>query len=391
MTNSLRRLTLKRGEARRVERGHLWVFSNEVERLDDGPRDEAAIYAADGRFLGSALLSPSALIRARVYSRQNEALDDALIRRRLATALDFRRRHHLAGSAYRLCFSEADWLPGLVVDIFGRWAVGQITTAGMDARRDAIISALRELLDLDGIYERSDVPSRRLENLPDAAGPLYGPPPGIIEITGEEHYLADIAAGQKTGHFLDMRFNRQWLAARADGRRVLELCCYTGAFAIGAALCGASSVIAVDSSEPALVLAAEGARRAGVEERCEFRRADAAAAAKALLADQRQFDLILVDPPPFARSKKDVKAALRAYRDLNMRAMRLLAPGAIFATATCSHHISRDEFLHALTLAARDAAADLRLIHEAGQAPDHPILLSTPESAYLKFFVFEKM
>ncbi|GAB4320356.1 MAG: class I SAM-dependent rRNA methyltransferase [Candidatus Sumerlaeia bacterium] len=386
-----RRLLLKRGEGRRVERGHLWVFANEVERLEDGEGDEAAVIAADGRFLGSAILSPSALIRARLYSRRPERLDAALIHARLQAALDFRRRFDLIGPAWRLCFSDSDGLPGLIVDLYSSHAVVQLTTAAMDARRQAVVEALKNIIQPASIYERSDVPARRLEGLDDRTGLIFGSTPAVVEITGEEYYLLDVVGGQKTGHYLDMRFNRLYLAALAAGRRVLELCCYTGAFSIGAARRGAACVAAVDSSASALALAREGARRAGVADLCEFEQGDASETAIRWQREKRRFDLILVDPPPFARSKKDAGAALRAYRDLNLRAMRLLAPGGILATASCSHHVSPEDFLHALRMAARDARADLRLLHAAGQAPDHPVHLATPETAYLKFFVFEKM
>ncbi len=387
----LPKLVLKQGEGRRVERGHLWVFSNEVASLDDLPpeQDEVAVFSSKGRFLGSALLSPSSLIRARIYSRQPESCDSAFIRSRLDAALALRRTLLPDRNAFRLCHSESDFLPGLVLDVFGSCVVVQIFTRAMEHRKSAIIRAIQDVLSPAGIYERSDVPMRELEGLPPVTGLLAGEVPSPLEIKEQGVILfADPHKGQKTGFFLDMAENRRALAHLFRGRTVLDAYCHVGAWSLIAAANGARETLALDSSADAIALAELAMRRNGMTGRCRFERADASESFRRLHEQGRHFDFIIVDPPPLARRKKDVPNALRAYRDINLRAMRLLAPGGIYATASCSHNITREDFLDALRMAARDARTDLDLFFSGAHAPDHPVHLGTPETDYLKFFAF---
>ncbi len=388
--NKFPRLTLKAGEGRRVERGHLWVFANEVAELEDtDDRDEVSVFSARGKFVGNALLSPSALIRARIYSRQAEPCDQEFIRRRLKAALEYRQQIGYVRHSYRLCFSEGDFLPGLIVDVYGKQVVIQITTRAMNNRREIIVDALTQLLASECIYERSDVPLRELENLQQTAGSITGKlqtPAEVVE--NDVTLLVDLAAGQKTGFFLDQVENRQRLLPFVKNRRVLDLFCYVGAWSLLCVAAGASSATGIDTSASAIALARAAAKQNSLSKKCQFLEEDAIEFMKKAYAQGERFDFIVVDPPPLARRKKDVRNALKLYRDINLRTMRLLAPGGILATASCSHHISPEDFLQTLRLAARDARADLRLFYTGSQSPDHPIHLTTPETAYLKFFAF---
>jgi 23S rRNA (cytosine1962-C5)-methyltransferase len=403
------KLMVKAGEGRRVERGHLWVFANEVARMepacvpsagrdaagaDEVPkgRDEVSVFSAKGRFLGNALVSPSALLRARIYSRRAEPCDAAFIRRQLEHALEYRKRIGYLMHSYRLCYSEGDFLPGLIVDVYGDQAVVQITTGAMDARRALIVDALKEPLSPRCIYERSDVPTRALEHLPETKGALYGTLCSPAEIV--EHgvtLLADLAEGQKTGFYLDQVENRARLLPFVKGRRVLDLFCYVGAWSLVSVAAGAQSAVGVDTSEPALALAGEAAKKNALARKCQFVREDASEFLKGAHKRRETFDCIVVDPPPLARRKQDAKNALRAYRDINLRALRVLAPGGILATASCSHHILSEDFLETVRLAARDVRAELRLLFVGGQSSDHPVHAATPETAYLKFFAFVRL
>ena len=393
MMKTFPRLILKTGEGRRVERGHLWVFSNEMAQLDETQGgDEVGVFSARGRFLGNALLSPSALIRARIYARQAVSCDAGFIGARLTDALNYRRAIGYARQSFRLCHSEADFLPGLVVDVYGAQTVIQISTKAMDDRRLLILDTLQKVIAPSCIYERSDVPLRELEGLSPVRGPLFGnlTSPVAIEENGVT-LLADIAEGQKTGYFLDMVENRRRLMSCFKGRHVLDLFCYVGAWSLCSVAHGAADAIGVDSSAPAIALARRSAGLNALAEKCRFLEMDAFDFLKGCHERGERFDFIVVDPPPFARRKKDVKSALAAYRDINLRAMRLLAPGGILATASCSHNVTPKDFLQALTFAARDARVDLRLFFTGAQSPDHPVHSGTPESAYLKFFAFMRM
>jgi len=393
MMKNFPQLILKSGEGRRVERGHLWVFSNEVAQLNETHGgDEVSVFSARGRFLGNALLSPSALIRARIYARQPVSCDAEFISARLTDALNYRRAISYERQSFRLCHSEADFLPGLVVDVYGTQAVIQISTKAMDDRRPLILNALKKVMSPSCIYERSDVPIRELEGLPSVKGLLFGnlTSPVAVEENGMM-LLVDIAEGQKTGYFLDMVENRRRLAHCFKGRHVLDVFCYVGAWALCSVAHGAADAIGVDSSAPAIVLARRSAEKNALAENCRFLETDAFDFLKGAHERGEIFDFIVVDPPPFARRKKDVKSALAAYRDINLRAMRLLAPGGILATASCSHNVTPEDFLQALTLAGRDARVDMRLFFTGAQSPDHPIHCATPETAYLNFFAFMRM
>ena len=386
-------LILKSGEGRRVEQGHLWVFSNEVSQLEEpGDRDEVSVLSAKGKFIGNALLSSSAQLRARIYSRKPEHCDEDFIKRQLEIALEYRKKIGYLQHSYRLCFSEGDFLPGLIVDVYGNHLVIQLTTKAMDSRREIIVGVLKKLFSPKCIFERSNVPLRGMEKLQETTGLLCGDLSSPLEVFEDNvSIFIDIAKGQKTGFFLDQVENRKQLLSFMKGKKVLDLFCYVGAWSLIAVANGAESAIGVDTSEMAILLAKESAKRNSLSSKCQFIKEDAFEFLKQAHNNKEQFDFIVIDPPPLAKRKKDVKNALEAYRDINFRAMRVLAPGGLITTASCSYHITSEDFLQILRLSAKDARVDLRLIYRGGQSPDHPVHLSTPETSYLKFFAFIKV
>jgi 23S rRNA (cytosine1962-C5)-methyltransferase len=378
--------------ARRVERGHLWVFSNEVraEQGDPEPGDEVAVYDHRRRIVGMALYSRSSLIRGRIYSRRRgQPCDAALIGERLRQALAYRRALGALPHSYRLLNSEADGLPGAVVDVFGDHVVIQISTAGIDRRRADLLAAVRELLSPACVIERGDSPFAALEGLSGEKRVAFGEPttPTRIEENGVV-VLADLMEGQKTGYYLDQVRNRALARPLLAGRRVLDLFCYVGAWSLMAGEAGASSVLGVDSSARALELA-EAARELnpGARDRVAFQKADVFARLRELAGGGERFDAVILDPPPLARSKRDVRDALRGYRELNLRAMQILNPGGLLVTCCCSHAVGEEEFAQVVSMAAKDARADCTVLHRPTQPPDHPIHLQTPETAYLKTLI----
>ena len=385
-------VTLLAGGHRRAEGGHPWIYSNEVE-MDAAARASApgslvTVKRADGRPLGVAMFNPHTLLAGRLLDRDAaRPIGRRFLMRRLERALKLRERLYRA-PFYRLVHAEADGLPGLVVDRFGPVLVVQENAAGIELLEPILVEALNALLSPDAIVLRNDSPARALEGLTQevrvAAGTVDGP------VTVEEDgavFLADVLAGQKTGWFFDQRDNRAFVAGLAAGARVLDLYCYSGGFAVAAARAGAASVTGLDRSEAALALAGEAAARNDVATLCDFRRAEVFAEAAALASSGERFDIVIADPPAFARSKRDVPAALRGYRKLARLAMQLTAPGGFVFLASCSHNVAAADFAEAARRGLADAGRTGRILREAGAGPDHPIHPALPESAYLKSLV----
>lgn len=388
-------ILLKRGAARRTERGHLWVFSNEVEAVAGGPMpgDAVKVFSARRKFLGMALYSKSSMIRARIYSRVWEQdFDAAFIKGRIADALKYRKDCGAFGHSYRLVHGEADGMPGLIVDVFGDQVVMQINTFAIDMRREHVIAALVEILSPAAIIEKSDAPHRAGEGLAERKETAYGNPRTPCEIIENgATVLADLMGGQKTGYYLDQAANRAFAAPFFKDRRVLDLFCYVGAWSLVAGVHGAAETVGVDSSEKALALAAESVKLNKLDPaRHTFVNANVFATVRELAEKGEKFDVVVLDPPALAKSKKDAEHALSAYRELNLRAMRLLADDGLLATFSCSHNISEEDFQNMLTLAAKDSRADLSILRRASQSPDHPVHLQTPETGYLKAFFLRK-
>jgi len=379
---------LKKGRERRLFAGHCWVYAGEIEKISDDAVDggEVAICDWRQRLHGRGLLNRKSQITVRRFTTQDETLDPAFFRRRLEAALHYRQGRAVC----RVVFSEADQLPGLVVDRFGEQVVLQALTLGIDQRKEAIVSILAELLQPGAIIERSDVPTRKLEGLPETKGVLWGAADGNVmaEIAGVR-FAVNLLEDQKTGFFLDQAENYELVARAATGRRVLDCFSYHGGFALAAAHAGAASVEAVEISEAAVTRAQANAALNNLAGKVEFRCANAFDVLKQYDVEKRQFDLVVLDPPTFTRTKQNVDDALRGYKEINLRALKMLPPGGLLATFTCSHHISAELFMAAVLEAAADARKVVRLRQRLTQAPDHPILPAVPETEYLKGWLLE--
>ncbi len=394
---SLVRVLLRPAQEKRLLAGHDWIFSNEIKEVraegEPKPGDLAVVVTSTGHELGLAFYHPHSLIAGRMLTRSPKDIVDAgFFRRRLADALAYRERVCPGENAYRLCFGESDGLPGLVVDRYGSILVLPVLSAGIERRLDIVAAALDELLKPKGVYLKNDHRARALEGLPLECRTLSGAVPEKTPIMeGGLRFVAAIGAGQKTGHYFDQRDNRAFLRPYFAGRSVLDLYCYTGGFAINAAKGGAKSVFALDSSGPALALAKENAKLNGVEGTVSFDEGDAEAALESFAGLSRPFkpDMIVLDPPSLVPAKKHLPKALRLYAKLNAQAMKALPRGGLLATATCSHHVSREEFVKMLRDAQTRASRPIRTVALRGQSADHPALLAMPETEYLHFALLE--
>ena len=389
-------LNLKPGRERSVLRRHPWIFDGAVESLAGRARsgDTVEVVSSDGRVLGRAAWSPSSRIRARVWSFDPaETIDDAFFKRRIAQALSRRADlPDLAGQqGLRLIHAESDGLPGVICDCYGDTLVLALSSAGAEKWRDAIVGALIKATGCARIYERSDADVRALEGLSPRCGWLHGVEPNlplVIEESGVRMEV-DIVAGHKTGFYLDQRDNRELCRQFARGRRVLNCFCYTGGFSLQALAGGAASVLSVDSSGPALASAANNlALNPELDTgRAQWREADVFAELRALAAAGERFDLIVLDPPKFAPSPAHAERAARAYKDINLYGFKLLAPGGILMTYSCSGGIGIELFQKIVAGAAQDAKVEGRIVRRLSAAADHPVLLDFPEGEYLKGLV----
>jgi 23S rRNA (cytosine1962-C5)-methyltransferase len=394
-------LFLGSGRERSVLRRHPWVFAGAVRRVEGGPAagETVAIRTDRGRFLARAAYSPSSQIAARIWSwDEDDKVDDEFIASRVRRAAAARSDLVERTDASRLVFAESDGLPGVIADRYDDHVVVQLSSAGADHWRPAVAEALAALPGVTGVSERSDLDVRQREGLSPRTGRLRGhaPPPSVTIAERPPAdgpgwtFIADVVDGHKTGFYLDQRDNRLGVAELAAGRRVLDLFCYTGAFAVAAAAGGASSVVAVDSSAPALELAATNIERnggPGVTDDVLFVQADVFTQLRRLRDEGARFDLIVADPPKLARSTSQLNRATRAYKDLNLLALKLLAPGGVLVTFSCSGLLTAELFQKVLFGAALDAGRDAQVIGRLTQATDHPVLLTFPEAEYLKGLV----
>ncbi len=397
-------LILKEGREKSLLRRHPWVFSGAVEFVDGAPQKGDTLPVRDnaGNFLAWAAYNPDSQITARVWSwDENERIDAEFFRRRISQALKMRRdllpsplvgegqRERGESSGMRLIHAESDGLPGLIVDRYGDTLVMQIGSAGAERWRDTIADTLQELCNPTCIYERSDSDSRGLEGLEPRNGVLRGALPGSVEVV--EHglrFAVDVVAGQKTGFFLDQRDNRALTETLAKDREVLNCFCYTGGFSLYALRGGAKSVLSIDASGDALRIAAENLAANGLNEsRAEWQEADVFQALRKLRDQGRSFDFIILDPPKFAPTAAFAEKAARGYKDINLLGFKLLRPGGLLATYSCSGGISEDLFQKIVAGAALDAGVDAQIVHRLHASTDHPVLLSFPEGAYLKGLV----
>ena len=386
------RITLQRNKDQPTVPGHLWLYAGAVGDVNGGSEagDLVDVYTHSGRFYGRGLFNPHSKIRVRLLTFEEEPIDEAFWAKRLREAHELRRRVVSVTDAYRVIHGEGDLLPGLVVDRYADLLVMQTLSFGMDRRKELLADLLSQQLKSEAIYLRNDAKSRTLEGLPMAQGFLRGHSPTRIEITeGPARFEVDVERGQKTGWFCDQRENRLAVASLAKGAAVLEMFCHTGAFGIQAALQGATSVLGVDVSAEALTMARRHAEMNQVSERCEYRQADAFEELRALDRAGHRYDLVILDPPAFARSKHALPHALAGYKDVNLQALRLVRPEGFLATCSCSYPVSEQSLWHTILNAARDAKRQLKLVESRSQSRDHPMLPAMPETRYLKCFIFQ--
>lgn len=372
--------------------GHLWVYAGEIARIDGKVGDGGIVdvRAHRGRWIGRGFLNRQSALTVRLLTHRPETIDEAFFRRRLADAWAYRERLLTATDACRVVYGEGDLLPGLIVDRYADVLVLQTLALGMDVRKDLLVALLTELLHPAAIYERNDPPVRALEGLPRRAGWMTGERDPLVEIRdGAARFLVDVAAGQKTGFFLDQRDNRMAASALVRDMEVLDVFCYTGAFSVLAALGGAKSVTGLDSSAEALALARRNAALNGVADRCTFVEANAFDELRRRAAGGGRVDAVMLDPPPFARTKEALERAAAGYKEINLRALKLLRRGGYLITCSCSSHMGEDLLQQVVASAAVDAKREVRLVERRGHARDHPVHPAMPETRYLTCLILE--
>jgi len=382
---------LKAGREKSLRRRHPWVFSGAIERLEGEAAAGATVelVSSSGESLGRGAYSPASQIRARVWTFEpGESVDAAFFRRRLARAIESRRRLGLiaSGSACRLVFSESDGLPGLIVDRYGEYLACQFLSAGADAWRATIVDLLAELCGPRGIYERSEGGARHKEGLQSRRGVLAGeePPRELELVSGAARWSVDIANGQKTGAYLDQQANRARVAAHAREGDVLDAFSYTGGFAIACLRAGAKQATLIDSSADALALAERETAANEVQERCRFVVANVFEELRAVRDTGARFDVVVLDPPKFVHSADQIPAGSRGYKDVNMLGLALVRPGGVLATFSCSGHVDAALFQKIVAGAAVDAGRTAQILERLAQPADHPVATEFPEADYLK-------
>ena len=370
---------------RRLRHGHLWVYAADVEREPDGDPPLVRVIDAAHNLLGHAFYSRTSQIRLRLLSRNPEPPDRAFLARRIGDAVGRRRHRLVPQAASRLVYGEADLLPSIIVDRYDDWLALQTLSSGADAIKALLMEILTEIIKPRGICERNDVKARRLEGLEEIRGTLAGSVPDAVEIVEDgTRFLVDIAGGQKTGFFLDQSENRG-AARRCASGRGLDCFTNTGAFALQFA-CRCESVLAVDTSRDSLEQARRNAELNGITN-VEFQEGNVFDVLRELERAGEKFDIVCLDPPAFAKNRAALPAAKGGYKEINLRAMKLLKPEGILATSSCSYQLPEETFFELLVGASRDAHRYIQVVEKRGQASDHPVLATMPETHYLKFFI----
>ncbi len=383
------RIILKPKEEIRIVRGHPWVYGNEIAKLEGDIRsgELAEVFSASGSFVGKGFLNTASKIFVRLLSRDPASVIDEEFFRQILLRADGFRKETGCGDSYRVLFGEADGIPGLIVDRYGDYLVVQILSLGIDRRKDMFVKLLVEQFRPAGILERSDVPLRKKEGLEEFSGILYGTVPDTVVLRENEIFLqVNLKEGQKTGTFLDQRENHAALKSYAEGKRVLDCFSHAGGFGLHAARYGAKSVECVDISSLAVNEIETNARLNGFSNVTALR-ADVFTLLRGYEKENRRFDLLILDPPAFAKTGEAVERAFAGYKEINLRAMRLLVSGGILFTCSCSQHMTPELFLEMLTEAAEDAGKIVQMVEFRIQGKDHPTLLGSDESLYLKCLV----
>ena len=388
---------LKKGEGRSLKAGGMWIYDNEVDRVegDFADGDLLEVRDFDGYPMGIGFINRHSKIRIRMMTRNPQAVvNEAFLEQRLRNAWEYRKKTVDTGCC-RLVFGEADFLPGLVIDKFADVLVVESLALGIDRMKNTILKLLTGILaedgvEIRGIYERSDAKVREREGLPRTKGFLSAPFDPVVEIVENGvRYQVDVENGQKTGFFLDQKYNRLAVQGLCQGARVLDCFTHTGSFALNAGLGGAREVLGVDASELAVEQAEKNAALNGLSDRVKFRCADVFALLPELEEAGEEYDVVILDPPAFAKSQSSVKNAVKGYREINRRGMRLVRDGGFLATCSCSHFMTYELFTDTIRQAAKSVHRRLRQVRFGTQAPDHPILWAADESYYLKFYIFQ--
>ncbi len=391
-------VTLKKGGGRTLKQGGPWIYDNEVESimgdLEDG--DIVAVHDFDGYPLGKGFINRNSKLIVRMMSRDRDAqIDEAFIRMRVQNAWEYRKKVMDDISSCRVIFGEADFLPGIVVDKFADVLVVESLAMGIDRFKVMIIDMLKELMEKDGIhirgvYERSDAKVREQEGMERYKGFIGEAFDTKVEIVENGvHYYVDVKDGQKTGFFLDQKYNRRAVAKLCKGARVLDCFTHTGSFALNAGIAGAEHVTGVDASELGVAQARENAELNGVSDRVEFICEDVFDLLPRLEKQGEKYDVVILDPPAFTKSRSSIKKAVKGYREINLRGMKLVKDGGYLATCSCSHFMDYELFTKTIGQAAQNVHKRLRQVEFRTQAPDHPILWGAGDSYYLKFYIFQ--
>ena len=390
-------VVLKKGGGRYLKSGGQWIYDNEIDRIDGQfeSGDIIRVEDFDGFFLGRGYINPKSTITVRILERyHDDEIDDAFWEKRVRNAWEYRKAV-TDTSCCRIIFSEADYFPGLVIDKFEDVLVVECETLGMERHKDTVCRLVKKVLSEDGIsirgiYERSDASVRKLEGLEKVKGFIGEPFDTVVYITENGvKYRVNIEEGQKTGFFLDQKYNRAAAAKLCKNKKVLDCFTHTGSFALNAGLAGAESVLGVDASELAVKQAEENARLNGLEDRVKFMTADVFDLLPRLIEKGEKYDVVILDPPAFTKSRAAVKNAVKGYREINIKGMKLVKPGGFLCTCSCSHFMTPELLEKTILEAAKGARKRLRLIEYRMQAPDHPYLMGCPESLYLKFFIYQ--
>ena len=382
---------LRKKIAPRVANGHPWIYGNEVERIDGQVEggDIVSVFYGDGKFAGKGYINPKSQILVRLLTRKEEPIDEQFIHHRIQQAWNYRQKIGYTENC-RLVFGEADQLPALIIDKFNDYFVIQTLSLGIDKWKPAIVKALETIFSPKGIYERNDVPVRELEGLPQQKGFLSAPfdTTIIIQENGLQFYV-DIENGQKTGYFLDQQNNRRAIQHIVKGADVLGVFTYTGTFEIHAAHYGAKSVLGLDISENAVLQANKNAALNGLENSCRFEAMNAFDVLKQWAKEERRYDVVMLDPPAFTKSRENIQKALTGYKEINLRGMKLLRNGGFLVTSSCTNLVTPDQFMQTIEMAAKDARKKIRQVTFQQQSSDHPIIWGMENTNYLKFVIVE--
>lgn len=389
-------VTLKKGEGRALKAGGMWVYDNEIDTIEDNFTNGGLVevHDFDGYPMGVGYININSKITVRLFSRKIVEINEEYINDRLINAWEY-RKHTVDTSSCRIVFGEADFLPGIVIDKFEGVLVVQSLTLGIDNFKLMIINNLKDILAKDGIaitgvYERSDAKVRKLEGLPLVKGFITDEfDTNVMIVENGVKYIVDVKDGQKTGFFLDQKYNRLAIQKLCKGAKVLDCFTHTGSFALNAGVAGASSVLGVDASALGVAQATRNAELNGLSDTVKFIEADVFDLLPKLESEGEQFDVVILDPPAFTKSRNSVKNAIKGYREINMRGLKLVKNNGYLATCSCSHFMTPELFTQTINQAAKSVHKRLRQVEYRQQSPDHPILWASDESYYLKFYIFQ--